>query len=321
MPSQNRGVVAHQFGQPLDVLQIEDIATVDLEPNAATIRMIASPINPSDLIPVTGAYRSRTALPFVPGFEGVGVIEAVHAESDQSLLGKRVIPIGSAGGWQKLKTTSLRWCIPVPDDISDLKATTAYINPLTAVRMVEAHTEDSKIRTAVVNAAGSAIARTLAQLLRNKGIRTVGVFRKPKAEHVNSQWDEVVYTSEGTWVEQLRGADLAFDCVGGTDGTKLAESLRYGGRFIHYGLLTGQPLTPQLWENRPDLTIDLFRLRDWVHVAHTHELQSAFDQVFDLIRSGVVDTHIQEELPLEDALRGIELSVTHASEGKIILRP
>lgn len=318
MPNQNRGVVAHQFGQPLDVLQVEDIARGELEPNAAAIRMIASPINPSDLIPVTGAYRSRTALPFIPGFEGVGVIESA---SDHSLIGKRVIPIGAAGGWQKFKASPLRWCIPVLDDISDLQAATAYINPLTAVCMVDAHTEDLGMRTAVVNAAGSAIARTLAQLLRNRGIRTIGVFRNPKTEDLHDQWDEVVYTSAGTWVEQLRGADLAFDCVGGTDGTKLAESLRRGGRFVHYGLLSGQPLSLKLWENRPDLTIDLFRLRDWVHVAQTHELHSAFDQVFNLIRSGVVDTHIQEEIPLEDALRGIELSVSHASQGKILLRP
>ena len=318
MPNKNRGVVAHQFGQPLDVLQVEDIAPVELEPDAARVRMIASPINPSDLIPVTGAYRSRTALPFIPGFEGVGVIESAR---DQSLVGKLVIPIGAAGGWQKVKTSPLRWCIPVPDDISDLQAATAYINPLTAVHMVDAHAEGSGMRTAMVNAAGSAIACTLAQLLRSRGIRTVGVFRNPKAEDLHDQWDEVVYTSEGTWVEQLRGADLAFDCVGGTDGTKLAESLRRGGRFVHYGLLSGQPLSLELWENRPDLTIDLFRLRDWVHVAHTHELHCAFDQVVDLIRSGVVDTHIQEEIPLEDALRGIELSVSQASQGKILLRP
>ncbi|WP_155721277.1 alcohol dehydrogenase catalytic domain-containing protein [Corynebacterium glutamicum] len=95
MPNKNRGVVAHQFGQPLDVLQVEDIAPVELEPDAARVRMIASPINPSDLIPVTGAYRSRTALPFIPGFEGVGVIESAR---DQSLVGKLVIPIGAAGG-------------------------------------------------------------------------------------------------------------------------------------------------------------------------------------------------------------------------------
>lgn len=289
--------------------------------------MIASPINPSDLIPVTGAYRSRTTLPFIPGFEGVGVVEAVHPDTDPVLIDQRVLPIGSAGGWQNVKLCPLDWCIPVPEDITDIQAATAYINPLTALRMVESHAGAPGVRTAVVNAAGSAIARTLARLLRRRGIRTIGLRRSlPSGSDVHD-WDEMIETSGNQWPRKLRalgesgGLDLGFDCVGGEEGAVLAQSLRHGGTLVHYGLLSGKPSAPALWQDRPDLTIDLFRLRGWIHNVERQQVRDAFDQVFDLVRDGVVVPHIQEVLPLEDVKTGIELSVSQPSLGKVLLHP
>ena len=285
------------------------------------VQMIASPINPSDLIPVTGAYRSRTSLPFIPGYEGVGVIEAAHPDVSQEIVGKRVIPIGSAGAWQRVKTTELKWCIFVPDDITDLQAATAYINPLTALRMVEKHADEPGMKTAVVNAAGSAIARTLAYLLRDRGIRTIGVRRHPGGEEDMHLWDEVVCTSDSSWTAQVKGADLAFDCVGGEETTQLAQSLSRSGRLVHYGLLSGQPLSLQIYKDRPELMVDLFRLRDWVHSAPIEDIHRACGQVFDLIRRGVVSTPVQKELPLEEFQEGVRLSLTQPSLGKVLLRP
>ncbi|WP_376101006.1 alcohol dehydrogenase catalytic domain-containing protein (plasmid) [Roseomonas sp. CCTCC AB2023176] len=63
--------------------------------------MLASPINPSDLVPVAGAYPYRTALPFVPGFEGVGTVERLGSAAAAGAPlrpGQRVLPLGSAGG-------------------------------------------------------------------------------------------------------------------------------------------------------------------------------------------------------------------------------
>jgi len=92
--------------------------------------MRASPINPSDLIPVTGAYRLQTALPFIPGFEGVGVVADVGEGVDRELIGRRVLPLGTAGCSKSWKTLPAEWCVTVPEDLDDDEAATAYINPL-----------------------------------------------------------------------------------------------------------------------------------------------------------------------------------------------
>ena len=66
--------VVRAFGDPRHVIGLEDVERIAPGPGEVEIRIRRAAINPSDLIPVTGAYRSRTTLPFVPGFEGVGEI-------------------------------------------------------------------------------------------------------------------------------------------------------------------------------------------------------------------------------------------------------
>jgi NADPH:quinone reductase-like Zn-dependent oxidoreductase len=97
-------LIADQFGAPDVVLSFRQVEqSPSPKPGEVVVRMLASAINPSDLLTIGGAYPHRTPLPFVPGFEGVGTIEALGEEVDDVRLGQRVMPIGSAGGWQTCK--------------------------------------------------------------------------------------------------------------------------------------------------------------------------------------------------------------------------
>ncbi|MFI1292737.1 alcohol dehydrogenase catalytic domain-containing protein [Streptomyces sp. NPDC020792] len=116
--------------------------------------MVASTVNPSDEITVSGAYGSRTSFPMVPGFEGVGVIDAAGPGVPAAAVGRRVLPLGSAGAWQQYKRLDYSWCVPVPDDLPDEVACFAYINPLTAVMTVERFCRPG-MRNVVVTAATS----------------------------------------------------------------------------------------------------------------------------------------------------------------------
>lgn len=70
-------------------------------PGELAVRMYARPINPSDIIPVRGAYPHRTQLPAVPGFEGIGIVEAVGLGVSNQMLGRRVLDcIGGTDGEQ-----------------------------------------------------------------------------------------------------------------------------------------------------------------------------------------------------------------------------
>lgn len=280
-------------------------------PGEVVVRMSLSTVNPSDTVTVSGAY-SRTTFPMVPGFEGVGVIAEVGDGVSEELVGKRVLPLGSAQNWQRFKIVDAEWCVPVPDSITDEQACFAYVNPLTAWLMVERFCA-SGTRNVVVTGANSTIGAHLAELLNMRGIRPFGVLRsqnRPVAEP--ARWASVVHTENQHWMLNLSrdlgfdGADIVFDCVGGLQGAELDALLNAHGSFIHYGLASGTPLPADHFTGGRAGSLTLFRLRDVVHSIPRSELPALMAPVFGLIADGHLGSPVGERVGLSDLVEHLE---------------
>lgn len=308
-----RAAVAERPGPLGAVLAVREVPGAgSLAPHEVSVRMIAAAVNPSDAVTVSGAYASRITFPFVPGFEGVGVIERAGPGVPEQMIGRRVLPIGSAGCWAERKQTPLSWCIPVPEDLPDAAAGTAYINPLTAWLMVERFCA-AGVREVVITAATSTIAGHLAQLLSARGITPIGLVRGTPGREVAepSLWRDVLATSDPAWPDRLRHVaggrtDVVLDCVGGAQGALLMVFLAPGGVLVHYGLLSGEPLPRACFDGRRGTRVELFHLRETVHSMPRHELPALFGPVFEHLRAGRLLTPCAQEVPLSrlpDALR------------------
>jgi NADPH:quinone reductase-like Zn-dependent oxidoreductase len=287
-------------GRLADVLTVREVDG-PAAPGAGevVVRMLASTINPSDEITASGAYGTRTSFPLVPGFEGVGVIDAVGPGVPVGARGRRVLPLGSAGNWQQYKRLGYSWCVPVPDDVPDEIACFAYINPLTATLMVERFCRPG-VRNVVVTAATSAIGGYLAALLAERGVAPVGVVRGTPGRTVAdaSQRRDVIRTDDPGWRERLRtaigrcGADVTFDCVGGGVGGAVFSLTAGSGVFVHYGLLSGMPLPAECLTTRHGAHVELFRLRDTDQRDGGQHLSGLFAPVFESLRRGRLHTAV-----------------------------
>jgi NADPH:quinone reductase-like Zn-dependent oxidoreductase len=227
------------FGNPLDVLELEEGPLAPLADNHIRVRMIAAPINPSDLIPVSGAYAHRVRPPLVCGYEGVGVVIEGRGRG-QSLVGQRVLPLRGAGTWQSHVDCDPAWAVVVPDDIEDHLAARAYINPLAAFLMLK--TNDLRGKHILLNAAGSTCAGLLAQWALAEGAAGVtGIYRS--ASHLPAleiqgivpvACDDLAHIAAAA-----RRADMVFDAVGGGLAALILQNLQPHARFLSYGLLSG----------------------------------------------------------------------------------
>ncbi|MEK1832451.1 zinc-dependent alcohol dehydrogenase family protein [Priestia megaterium] len=281
----------YEFGEPQQVLQIENKQVKDPGVGEVLVRMKTRPINPSDLIPIRGAYSNRISLPAIPGYEGVGTVEEVGPSVSKWFLGKRVLPLRGEGTWQEFVKTSAELAIIVPDYLEDYIAAQLYINPITAWVIC---TEVLALKPGddlIVNACGSSIGRVFAQLSRILGFRLIAVTRNNIYTEELTQLGASYVINTGTTplydtVMELtngRGAKAAIDSIGGPSGTNLAYCVSPNGIFLTIGLLSGIPVNWAEIMNNNKIKTNIFHLRHWNQKVSTRKWHETFYQLIQFI--------------------------------------
>jgi len=237
----NHALGYRRFGEPEQVLTLEAGAKAALAAGCVRVKMHYAPVNASDLIPVTGAYRHRIALPQVAGYEGVGVVVEAHG-ADAALVGKRVLALRGEGTWQSLVDCPADRAILVPDDIDSTLAARGYINPLAAQLMIEHFSPAGK--HLLLTAAGTDCALLAGQWAQQAGALSVtGIYRSPvHAARLEACGITPVQQSNAAAVRRYAArAERVYDATGGALAEAIREAMPASGLFISYGLLSGQP--------------------------------------------------------------------------------
>lgn len=280
-----------RFGPPAEVLSLESTPPSPRPPGRVRVRMTAAPVNPSDLIPITGAYRHRVSPPRVAGYEGCGVV----VEADEpARIGRRVLPLRGDGTWQTFVDADPELLVPVPDNVPDDLAARAYINPLAARLMLEAHPPSG--RRILLTAAGSACARMLGAWALAEGARGVVAVHR-SAVHgpsLAAMGMDAIGQDDPALARRAAGCDLAFDAVGGPLADAILAALPRSADFVSYGLLSGLPFRPAAG----GLALHRFHLRDRLEGVSPATWRGWFDRFWPRLRS--VDLPDVRRFPLAD---------------------
>ncbi|MFD3261511.1 zinc-dependent alcohol dehydrogenase family protein [Paenibacillus lentus] len=290
---ENQYITFREFGSPGDVLKIEQRSISGPQQGEVLVRMIARPINPSDLIPIRGAYSHRIPLPGIPGYEGVGIVEAVGEDVDQELIGKRVLPLRGEGTWQQYVKSPASWAVPLPDSVADDTAAQLYINPVTAWLICREILHLQPDDVLIVNASGSSLGRIFAQLCKHFGIRLIAVTRNDRhaKELLQLGAASVINTRDTALLPALMeltgglGANAAVDMVGGEPGTELACCVRATGIFVTLGLLSGVPLDWAEIKRKTNARATMFHLRHWNETVSVQGWQDTFRELISLTQA------------------------------------
>jgi NADPH:quinone reductase-like Zn-dependent oxidoreductase len=326
-----KAAVFETFGEPSEVLGIRDIPPPEPGPGEVRVRMIASPVNPSDLLVVRGLYGVLPALPATPGFEGVGVVDKVGPGILGRLAaGKRVAVINSAGGnWAQWAVIPARQARPIPADIPDEQAATYFVNPATVLALVRHVLKVPKGEWLLQSAAGSTLGKMIIKLGRHDGFRTLNVVRRSEAKEELSRLggDAVISSSEGPVEEQVaritggKGVRFALDPIGGETGSGVFRSLAPGGRMVVYGTLSGEPIRiepRQLISGRK--VLEGFWLGHWMRDRSIPAALLLFREIAGLIRSGVLASEVGASFALDDIAQAVRQAEAVARGGKVLLR-
>ncbi|MFM1652671.1 zinc-dependent alcohol dehydrogenase family protein [Brevibacillus sp. B_LB10_24] len=317
-----------QFGDPQHVLRVEQTDVFGAGDGEVLVRMSVRPINPSDLIPVRGAYAHRISLPSIPGYEGVGIVEETGPGVPKWLLGRRVLPLRGEGTWQAYVKTSAELAVPVPDVIDDQTAAQLYINPLTAWLTCSEVLRLGADDVLLINAGGSSLSRIFAQLANVLGFRLIAVTRS------NAYTEELIRLGASAVIQESaaplrdtvmeltngRGASAAVDSVGGISGAELACCVRPQGIVLSIGLLSGTPVDWGTIARRANVRVKLFHLRHWNQQVSVQTWHRTFHRVIDLVSSQRVRLGTSgASFPLEQVKAAVRLADSPGAHGKILI--
>ena len=316
------------FGAPHEVAACVDVPDVGAPgPDEVVIEVLAFPINPADLLTITGGYAVRPKLPATLGAECVGRIAAVGSEVRDLAVGDRVINLGRDNWCQRRKVPAAQ-ALEVPADADLLQLAMLKVNPATALMMLRNYVELQPGDWVIQDAANSGVGTNLVRLARADGIRTVNVVRRASlVEPLQAIGADVVVVDGADLAERVRQATggairLAIDAIGGEIVMRLADCLAEGGTVVNYGLLSGQPC--QLGAHHTifkGVTLTGFWLQKSLTAMARPDLETLYGGLAARIADGTLRVEIEATYPIEE----IKAAVAHAGRegrgGKVLVLP
>jgi len=319
-----RAIQVHEVGGP-EVMKVAEVPSPTPGPGEARVRVAASGVNFIDIYYRTGAYKG--ALPFTPGMEGAGVVEAVGPEVTGVAVGDRVAWAMQLGSYAEEAIVPAGKLIPVPNSVELPTAAAAMLQGMTAHYLVTSTYPLKRGDTALVHAAAGGVGLLLIQMAKEIGARVIGtVSTEEKAALARAAGaDEVILYSQEDFLPAVRerteskGVDVVYDSVGKDTFDRSLQALRPRGMLVLFGQSSGavEPLDPQ----RLNAGGSLFLTRPSLghYIATAEELRSRAGDVFRWMAEGKLDVRIGESHPLEQAGVAHERLAGRATTGKVIL--
>lgn len=296
----------HRPGGP-EEMQWEGVEVGRPRAGEVRIAQAAAGLNYIDVYHRTGAY--PLTLPFTPGVEGAGVVEAVGEGVAELEPGDRVAYAGPIGGYAEARLIAADRLVRLPPTIAFDQAAAMMLKGMTArmlIRTIYAVKQDDTI---LVHAAAGGVGLILCQWAAALGARVIGtVSSEAKAGLAAAHGcHHPIVTGQRDFVaEVLRITDgaklpVVYDSVGRDTFLRSFDCLAPRGLMVSFGQSSGpiEPFAPALLAQKGSLF--LTRPTLFTYIADPHELRAAAADLFAIVGSGKVTVEINQRFALADA--------------------
>lgn len=312
-----------------EAVTIEQIEVPRPGPGEALVRVTAVALNHFDTLITRGAYQHKPELPFSPGGEIAGVIEALGPDVRKLRVGMRVQAYVGWGGAREKVVVDQERLVPIPDDVPDEVAAGVSITYGTALHGLQDRGRLAAGESvAVLGAAGGAglAAVEIAKLLGGRVIAVASSAEKLEIAEAHGADTGLNYASGDLKLAlraatEDRGVNVVYDCVGGALSEPALRALDWEGRFLVVGFAAGEiPRFP--------LNLLLVKGVDVVGVfwgeamkRNPGSYRRNMEQLFEWIRAGKLKPRIDATFPLDRITDALRVLVRGEAKGKIVVIP
>ncbi len=325
-----RAVMLTKKGGP-EVLQVVELPVEAPGPGQLRVRVRAAGVGSTDLTMLTGGYLYAPKIPFVPGYEVAGVVDAIGAGVTGFEIGERVAALTVYGSFAELLMREAEHFVPIPEGVSDRDAAAVILNYVTAWQMIHRVARVQGGRTALVTGAAGGVGTAALQLLRLAGVKTYGAASASKHELLRSLGAVPIDYRAGSIDRLMRvvepaGVDYAFDAVGGANTRRCIEALRRGGTLVGFGFMGASTKLSQLatFANifigaRLRRRVGSFYGITMLYRKNPRPLHEDLLMIFSLLAAKKIDPLIQTTFTLVETRQAMELLASGSVEGKIVI--
>jgi NADPH:quinone reductase-like Zn-dependent oxidoreductase len=290
-----------KFGAPKDSIQVVDDEVGPLAPGEALLEVLATPINPSDIM----------------------TIEAPVKPGDIVFL-----PMGG-GTWRTHLKAKAQRLLPVPPGADLQQMSMLSINPPTAELLLREFGRPQRGEWVIQNAANSAVGRYLISLAKLDGIKTINVVRRAElVPELKALGGDVVLEDGDGLAERVREATggapvkLGIDAVGGSATLRLGDAVSAGGTVVHYGSMSGKAatLSPAALIFR-NVTLRGFWLVHWMNSTPREAQAALMARMAKLVADGTLHAPVEASFPLENLQEALARAMEGGRQGKVLLTP
>lgn len=326
-----RAQVLARHGGP-DQLQVLNLPLAEPGPGELRVRVLAAGLGATDLMMLAGRYAYAPPLPFVPGYEVVGRIDAIGPGVQGFVAGQRVAALVVHGGFGEYLVRDAWHFVPVPDGVPDETAAATVLNHVSAWQMAHRVARVTPGRVALVTGAAGGVGSALLQVLRLAGLRCYGAASVSKHETIRRIGAQAIDSRAGPVDEQLlalepQGADYVFDAIGLGNLGPCVRALRRGGLLVGFGFMGSQGRWDLLRYFPALLLGPLLRGRRGRFYGITRDYRRQPGPVLEdmgtvlaMAASGLLGPAALRIYPFEDAAEALTHLASGQVSGKLVLR-
>ena len=330
-----RAIRIDDYGPP-ERLRMAEVAVPEPGPGEVRVRLSLAGVSFGDVYMRRGYYRAphtyATVLPYIPGIDGTGRVDALGAGVTSLREGDRVAYCLGFHSYAEQAVVPAWKAVPVPDGIPDDVAVTCMVNGQTAYYLTHVLAPLERGQTCLVHAAAGSVGQLVVQLAKSRGARvlaTTGTAEKAEiARRVGA--DVVILYRDVDFRDAVMeetggvGVHVAYDSVGAATIKRTLKCLRRRGLCVLYGAASGPVEGDAAIAPMPDLaesgSVFLTRPNLAHYMTDEFEVRRCADALFGAYATGRIEIAIDRTFDLADARLAHERLEARSTTGKLLLR-
>jgi NADPH2:quinone reductase len=317
----------HELGEPADVMRLEDVEVPEPGAGEVRIQVHAASLNFPDVLMCRGGYQVKPALPFTPGAEVAGVVDALGAEVDELHIGDRVLAMPILGAFAEYTTARAAGGVfRIPDTMSYAAASALHVVYQTGHLALHRRAHIQPGETLLVHAGAGGVGSAAIQLGLAAGARVIATAGGPEkvevcrklGAHLALDYREQDFVDAVKDFTGGRGADVVYDPVGGDTYDRSTKCIAFEGRILIIGFTGGRFAEARtnhvLIKNYSVVGVHwgLYNLMNPQVVRETH------DDLVRLFEAGRIDPLISQTIALADVPAALARLGGRGTYGKIV---